>query len=224
MMDVADVVGATRREVLLAERDGRPARQLVATRSYPTGAADLWEALTSPTRIPRWFLPISGDLRVGGRYQLTGNAHGEVQECDPPRRFAITWGMGDETSWVVVSLTPEGSDRTVLELEHTAVVPEEFWTLYGPGAVGIGWDLALLGLARDQPGEERLSHENLDVWMASPEGLEFVASSNDAWAQANIASGAEAAEALAGAEQTLAFYTAPAPPAAEADTSASADR
>ena len=60
--------------------------------------------------------------------------------------------------------------------------------------------------------------------MASPEGLEFVASSNDAWAQANIASGAEAAEALAGAEQTLAFYTAPAPPAAEAGTSASADR
>ena len=73
-MDVADVVGATRREVRVAERDGRPARQLVATRSYPTGAADLWDALTSPTRIPRWFLPITGDLRVGGRYQLTGNA------------------------------------------------------------------------------------------------------------------------------------------------------
>jgi hypothetical protein len=123
-----------------------------------------------------------------------------------------------------VSLTPEGSDRTVLELEHTAVVPEEFWTLYGPGSVGIGWDLALLGLARQQPGEERLSHENLDVWMASPEGLQFVSASNDAWAQANIASGAEAAEALASAEQTLAFYTAPAPPSSAAGASATAGR
>jgi hypothetical protein len=169
-------------------------------------------------------MPITGDLRVGGRYQLEGNAHGEVQECDPPRRFAITWGMGDETSWVVVSLTPEGSDRTVLELEHTAVVPEECWTLYGPGSVGIGWDLALLGLARHQPGEERLSHANLDEWMASPEGLAFVAASNDAWAQANIASGTEAAEALAGAEQTLAFYTAPTPPANDVEASATADR
>ena len=60
--------------------------------------------------------------------------------------------------------------------------------------------------------------------MASPEGLEFVAASNDAWAQANIASGTEAAEALAGAEQTLAFYSAPAPPAAEVEASATADR
>ena len=33
-----------------------------------------------PERIPRWFLPVSGDLRLGGRYQLEGNAGGEVLE------------------------------------------------------------------------------------------------------------------------------------------------
>jgi uncharacterized protein YndB with AHSA1/START domain len=220
-MDVADVVGATRREVRVAERDGKPARQVVATRSYPTDPHDLWDALTSATRIPRWFLPVTGDLRVGGTYQLEGNAGGEVEECDPPHRFAITWGMGGETSWVVVSLTPQSSDQTLLELVHTAVVPEEFWTLYGPGAVGIGWDLALLGLARHLPGEERLSHENLPDWMASPEGLAFVGASNDAWAQANIEGGAHAEQARAGAEQTLAFYTVPM--GSEAETSV-ADR
>jgi uncharacterized protein YndB with AHSA1/START domain len=220
-MDVAEVVGATRREVRVAERDGQPARQIVASRSYPTDPEDLWDALTSATRIPRWFLPVTGDLRVGGAYQLEGNAGGEVEECDPPRRFAITWGMGGETSWVVVSLTPHGTDHTLLELVHTAVVPEEFWTLYGPGAVGIGWDLALLGLARELPGEESLSHENLTAWMASPEGLAFVGASNDAWAEANIQGGADAEQARAGAEQTHAFYTAPAD--AEIETSA-ADR
>ncbi len=209
-MDVAEIVGATRREVRVAEREGRPARQVVATRSYATDPEDLWDALTSAPRIPRWFLPVTGDLRVGGSYQLEGNAGGEVEECDPPRRFAITWGMGGETSWVVVSLTPQGTDHTLLELVHTAVVPEEFWGLYGPGAVGIGWDLALLGLALHLPDAESLNHENLAAWMASPEGLAFVGASNEAWAQSNIAGGADADQAHAGAEQTLAFYTAPA--------------
>src|SRR5215207_9190464 len=45
--------------------------------------------------------------------------------------------------------------------------------------------------------------------MASPEGLEFVGASNDAWAEANIRGGADAGHARAGAEQTLAFYTCP---------------
>jgi uncharacterized protein YndB with AHSA1/START domain len=208
-MGIADVVGATRREVRLTERDGRPAQQVVATRTYPTDQDDLWDALTSASRIPRWFLPITGDLRVGGRYQLEGNAGGVVEECDQLHRFAITWGMGDETSWVVVSLTPQGTDATLLELVHTAVVPEEFWDFYGPGAVGIGWDLALLGLARHLPRAEALSHENLTAWMSSPEGLAFVGASNDAWAQANIDAGADPQQALGGARQTLAFYTAP---------------
>ena len=46
----------------------------------------MWDAVTSAERIPRWFLPISGDLRLGGRYQLEGNAGGEVLECAPPAR------------------------------------------------------------------------------------------------------------------------------------------
>ena len=71
-MDVAGVVGATQREVRVAERDGRPARQVVASRSYPTDPADLWDALTSATRIPRWFLPVTGDLRVGGSLPARG--------------------------------------------------------------------------------------------------------------------------------------------------------
>ena len=48
--------------------------------------------------------------------------------------------------------------------------------------------------------------------------------SNDAWAQANITGGADPAQALAGAEQTLAFYTAPEPAATEAEVSATAER
>ena len=44
----------------------------------------MWDACTDPERIGRWFLPVSGDLRLGGRYQLEGNAGGEILRCEPP--------------------------------------------------------------------------------------------------------------------------------------------
>ena len=91
-------------------------------------------------------LPVSGDLRLGGRYQLQGNAGGEITRCEPPRLLGVTWEFGGERSWVEVRLTAEGAERTRLDLEHEAHVPPEFWDQYGPGAVGVGWDGALLGL------------------------------------------------------------------------------
>ena len=36
-----------------------------------------------PSGFPRWFLPISGELRLGGRYQLTGNAGGTDHPLRP---------------------------------------------------------------------------------------------------------------------------------------------
>ena len=65
-MDPTTAIDAIRREVRDTTRGGKPARVLVAERSYPSPAADVWDALTNPDRIPRWLLPISGDLRLGG--------------------------------------------------------------------------------------------------------------------------------------------------------------
>ncbi|WP_308168107.1 hypothetical protein [Nonomuraea sp. NEAU-A123] len=48
----------------------------------------MWDACTSAEHIPRWFLPIEGDLRAGGCYRLEGNAGGEVLACEPPRHPA----------------------------------------------------------------------------------------------------------------------------------------
>jgi uncharacterized protein YndB with AHSA1/START domain len=79
------------------EHDGRPARLIIAARTYDTSVEDLWDAVTNIERIPRRFRPISGELQVGGgRYQLEGNARGEVLRCDPPRSFEITWEYGGE--------------------------------------------------------------------------------------------------------------------------------
>src|SRR6266508_5865410 len=99
-IDVVGMVGAVRREVEEREHEGRPAHLVVAERRYPAGVEDVWDALTNAERIPRWFLPISGDLRLGGRYQLEGNAGGTITACEPPRHLAVTWEYGGDVSWV----------------------------------------------------------------------------------------------------------------------------
>src|ERR671910_3623732 len=108
--DVIDKIGAVRREVRTCERDGAPARAVVAERTYDTTVDDLWDAITNPERIPRWFLPVSGELKLGGRYQLEGNAGGEVTTCEPPTHLAVTWEFGEAVTWLDVRLseTPEG--------------------------------------------------------------------------------------------------------------------
>ena len=69
---------------------------VIATRNYDTDIDDLWDALTSAERIPRWFLPISGELKPGGRYQFQGNAGGKITRCEPPRLLSVTWEYGAE--------------------------------------------------------------------------------------------------------------------------------
>src|SRR4051812_39167686 len=99
-IDVTRHIRAISRVVADRTRDGRPARAVIATRSYPTTIDDLWEAITSAERLPRWFLPVTGDLRLGGRYQLEGNAGGTITECEPPRRLEVTWEFGGEVTWL----------------------------------------------------------------------------------------------------------------------------
>lgn len=204
------------RSVRTGSRDGRPTRIAVASRTYPTDRADLWDALTDRDRIPRWFLPVTGDLQVGGRFQTQGNAGGVVEACDAPERFAITWEYAGQVSWVTVRLSPEaGGAKTSLELTHEAVVDPAFWAQFGPGAVGVGWDLGLLGLAEHLDTGEAVDPAAAEAWTLSPEGVEFVTISAKGWAAAAVADGDDPQDALDAADRTIAFYTVP-PDAPEA--------
>ncbi len=202
-MDPTAAVNAILRELRDADRDGKPARVIVAERRYPALADDVWDALTNPERIPRWLLPITGDLRVGGRYQLEGNAGGSITVCDPPEHLAVTWEYDQAVSWVDVYLTGV-DDGTTLRLEHVALV-EDFpdkWDEFGPGAVGVGWDLSLLGLAEHLATGGAVNPDPSD-----PAGLEFIRRSSDGWCQASIAYGTPTEQAEAAAARTSAAYT-----------------
>ena len=89
-IDVARVLGLVTRSVRNFEKDGKAASAVTLTRLYDTSVDDLWDAVTSKERIPRWFLPVEGDLQLGGRYQLKGNAGGTITACTPPDHFRDT--------------------------------------------------------------------------------------------------------------------------------------
>ena len=142
--DVEDHLATVERSVSSLERDGLPARAVTLSRVYESANEDLWDALTNAERIPRWFLPVSGNLVPGGRYQLEGNAGGLIMACDRLSHFALTWEFGEDVSWVEVRFLADGDSHTRLTLTHTALLSEH-WDTYGPGAVGVGWELGSHG-------------------------------------------------------------------------------
>ncbi|TRO95416.1 SRPBCC family protein [Glycocaulis profundi] len=204
-LDFASALGAVTRSVTDTERDGAPAKVVTLARAYDTSAEDLWDAATNPERLPRWFAPVTGDFRPGGKYQIKGNASGTITACEPPRRLDLTWEFGGGVSWVELRLSPEAAGRTRLSLSHICPV-DEFWSQYGPGAGGVGWDLAMLGLSlhASDPDWERFDEE---AFATSPEGIAFITGAGRDWGRAAAASGEDPGQAKAAADRTIAFYT-----------------
>ena len=173
MIDVSHQIKEVRRRVGSKDLEGGNARVMTLSQTYPGTLQDVWDACTNAERIPRWFLPVSGDLRVGGRYQLEGNAGGTIERCDPPNSFAATWEMGDQVSWIEVRLSAQPSGETRVELEHIAHVDDR-WTEFGPGAVGIGWDLSFVGLALHLASGEAVDRQEGMAWTMSDDGRRFM--------------------------------------------------
>ncbi len=206
MIDVTRQVDAVQRHTGTRDVDAGEARTVLVGQSYETTPSDLWEACTSPERLSEWFVPVTGDLQLNGRFQLEGNAAGTIQECDPPNGFAATWEFGGAVSWIQVRCTPEDSDRARLEIEHIAL-PDEHWDQFGPGAAGVGWDLAAMGLALYLKSGRPPDPEAVEAWMASAAGKRFIQLSGERWNEADVAAGTDPDTAQGRADRTVSFYT-----------------
>lgn len=211
MKDLIDEIDAAQRAVRDGKLPAGDAHVVALSRTYPAPVEEVWDALTDAERVPRWFLPISGDLRLGGTYQLEGNAGGEIRVCEPPERLLVTWVMGEpagpeDASIVEVRLEPAGDGSTHLRLEHTAVVPPEMWDQFGPGAVGVGWDLTLLGMWAHLTGLALGSPEQLDK---DPTIRTCMTKSSQAWGAALAETGASPDDVAAKVTATTAFYVPP---------------
>jgi uncharacterized protein YndB with AHSA1/START domain len=199
MFDMVEELAAIHRGVV---RDGTGDTVSVAlTRTYDADAEDVWDALTNPERLPRWFYPVTGELEVGGDFQFQGNAGGEILRCDRPSWLQVSFGGPDSIVDVrLVSI----DDRTTVELVHTVPL-----AMAGSGAgalfVGPGWDGALLGLGIYLRGEA--IGNPLEV-ANSPEVIEFNRGSISRWTEAIESSGTASADEIAGArDAAVAQYT-----------------
>ena len=221
-IDVDHQINATTRTLGARTHEAGELREVVLSAAYDTTVEDLWDAVTTAERIARWFLPVSGELRLGGRYQLEGNAGGEVTACDPPNGFDATWviQMPDmpepAVSWIEVRITAEGDDRARLTLTHVAEVDDTMWAQFGPGAVGIGWDQGLLGLhLHITSGGATVDPAEVLPWIASDEGKRFTTLAGEGWYAAEVAAGVDEAEARRHADATIEAYTSWDPTAGE---------
>jgi len=199
MFDMIQELAAIHRNVV--RDDAGDTVSVTLTRTYEADAEDVWDALTNPERLPRWFYPVSGELKVGGSFQFEGNAGGDVRRCDRPTWIQVTFG-GPES--VLDVRLAETGEKTTLELTHTVPL-----AMAGSGAgalfVGPGWDGALLGLGIHLRGlavGDPLEAAN------SPEVIEFNRGSISQWTEAVESSGTATAEEIAGArEAAVAQYT-----------------
>ncbi|MDU0287900.1 SRPBCC domain-containing protein [Saccharothrix longispora] len=209
MKDVMDELAAAHRVMGKGSVPAGEAYTVELRRRYDAEIDDVWDAITNPERLHRWLKPVTGDLRLGGKFELDGGEHGEILRCEPPRLLKVSWLYGPDadawpgTSEVEVRLVPGPTGDTGFELIHAAAVGEPSFPTYGPGAGGVGWDLALLALARLMAGGEIAGHEEFEK---SPEVREFIRRSAAAWGRAHLAAGGEPEHVAAAVEATTAFY------------------
>ncbi len=206
-LDVDGHLGAVERSVRSLERDGQDLRIVSLARTFPTTLKNLWDAVTSAERVRRWFLPLEGDLRLGGRFQLEGNAGGDITVCKPPKRLELTWEFGGRVTWVTVQLAGEAGEAEAgarLVLEHTSE-HSEHWTEYGPGATGVGWEMGLMGLASHIADPEFTPPDPV-AFATSDAGRRCTEGSSAGWANAAIEAGEDPEAARAAAKRTATFY------------------
>ncbi len=198
-------IDATSRTVSPHERDGRPAAHVTLSRAFETNIEDLWGAVTNPDRIPRWATNVTGELQLNGRYQIESNASGTITKCEPQSHIAVTWEFAGDVSWVEFQFADDPPDCARLTLTHTSHLSPH-WDTYGPGATGVGWELALAGLAL-YLADPNLEKPDEMEFVTSNQGKAFITGSSNAWAEAAIAAGTDPETAQTAANSTTAFYT-----------------
>lgn len=208
-VDVMTQLGAVDRKVSDRTHEGKIRRVVSASRNFATSPEDLWEAITEPERLARWFGVVSGDLRLGGSFQIKDNAKGEITVCKPPETLAVTWQMFGDTSWVHARLSPSPDGGTRLEIEHILsrrLFDRLYWSWYGAGATGIGWELWLLALDQHM-GSGAATSDDLERWRTTDDGKRYLERATRDWGRAEIAHGEREAKAMKRAARACAFYS-----------------
>jgi uncharacterized protein YndB with AHSA1/START domain len=148
----------------IVERQADGSTRVRFVRRLPHPIERVWEALTDPAELRKWWGDADLDLTDGGRFALRwrntdehGNVaalDGAISKLDPPRllEIAAAWGVtgspdpGAPTT-LTWELTPDG-DHTVLRFTNTVAAPAD------DTRTAAGWHLHLDALAAVLSGGE----------------------------------------------------------------------
>jgi uncharacterized protein YndB with AHSA1/START domain len=98
------------------------ARVAVFRRTYDAAIEDVWNACTDPERLGRWYVPVNGDLRLGGTFQQAGMGSGEIVSCDAPHYLKLSLGNGVDE--IELRLSTSANGGTALELQHATTIDQ----------------------------------------------------------------------------------------------------
>ncbi len=197
------VVDAVRRSLEIDDRideqapggAGRVRVVLTLTTNIARAPARLWPLLTTPRGLAQWFGPVDGELREGGRFEASDGAGGRILQVQEPHRLGLTWRRGTEEDPLLLRLDPEDDGTTLLVLRHTALLDAEEFARTGPGALALGWELALLALAAHTDGWHATCLVPVPSpgpdWLHGPEGGRYVRAWAVRWAAEAIAAGVD---------------------------------
>lgn len=98
------------------------ARVAVMKRTYDATVEDVWSACTDPERLARWYVPVTGDLRVGGTFEQQNMGSGEIVACEAPSHLRLSLGGGADE--IELWLREVGDGMTELEIQHATTISE----------------------------------------------------------------------------------------------------
>jgi uncharacterized protein YndB with AHSA1/START domain len=124
-------------------------------RRYVATTQEIWDAISTPERLRRWFAEVSGDLRQGGEFLVVFGegddnlSRGRVIDCQPLSRLEVTWsfGAGADDSILVAELASD-EEHTILTIDHRRIPADQV-------GYGAGWE-AYLGRLDAHVGGGRL--------------------------------------------------------------------
>lgn len=127
---------------------GDAAEQTITlVRSYRAPISDVWDAITTPERIARWYGAISGPppRRPGDAFEvdLGGGIvrRAVLESCDAPSALACTWWSGDDDPGLVRIRLETAGDGTRLTVQHDRLRSHRM------PQYGGGWEHNLVELA-----------------------------------------------------------------------------
>jgi uncharacterized protein YndB with AHSA1/START domain len=131
--------------------------------------ADVWSALTDPSRLARWYGEVEGDLRPGGEYRARLHASGwegtgRIEACEPRQRLLLLTRHVKASDEGVIEVTLAADGHLTILVWEERGMPVDYLAAYGAGIQVHVEDLAAHLAGRERCDAEARFGELLPVY------------------------------------------------------------